>query len=88
MTQAIVPLVNERACADALGLSVQWVRKDRTQDRAIPFVRFPSGAIRYNLQSVFAAIAALEQGGRAPRLSSIEQVTAAIVARDAQDAAA
>lgn len=58
-----VPIaVDEHVVAAALGLSVHWVRKDRIGKRLVPFYRI-GGAIRYNLDRVREALAAVEEGG-------------------------
>jgi len=66
--QNIAPLVvDEHAVARAVGMSVDWVRKDRYGKRILPFCRI-GGRIRYNLESVRAALSSVEEGGaRRPR---------------------
>jgi hypothetical protein len=58
------PLVSEAECAKALGLSIDWLRKDRKTLGTLPHIRMPSGAIRYSLQRCAEALAAHERGGR------------------------
>ena len=63
MNVSINPLVDERACAAALGMSLGWVRKDRQGQRVLPFVKL-GGSVRYDLHRVRQAIAAAEVGGK------------------------
>lgn len=59
--------VDEHAVAKSLGLSVNTIRKDRRNARRIPFYRIGK-FVRYNLDSVRAALARQEEGGSpAPR---------------------
>lgn len=58
--------VGEHEVAAAIGVSVHTLRKDRQQGRRIPFFKIGS-AVRYNLDRVREALAALEVGGPAPR---------------------
>jgi len=60
---APIVAVDEHACAQAIGMSVSWLRKDRRTKRLIPFSRL-GGAIRYDLDRVREALADLEEGGR------------------------
>ena len=55
-------LVNEHACAEAIGMSVFFLRKDRRTKRCVPFVRLGT-SVRYNLERVREALAAQEEGG-------------------------
>ena len=59
-------LVDEHAAAEALGLSVHTLRKDRRASRQIPFYRI-GGSIRYNLTRVLEALAPFEEGGARPQ---------------------
>lgn len=59
-------LVDEHKCAEWLGLSVATLRKDRREARRIPFYKIGS-AVRYDLDRVREALAALEVGRPAPR---------------------
>ncbi len=55
--------VDEHACAEAIGMSVAWLRKDRRTARLVPFYRLGT-AIRYDLERVRAALVArAEEGG-------------------------
>lgn len=55
--------VDEHACAEAIGMSVAWLRKDRRTARIVPFYRLGS-SIRYDLERVHAALVArAEEGG-------------------------
>jgi hypothetical protein len=54
--------VDDIAVAAALGVSVSTVRHDRLGARRIPFYRI-GGSIRYDLDRVWEALAALEVGG-------------------------
>lgn len=58
----VMQLVDEFACAKALGLSVGTLRKDRQSDRRIPFFKIGT-SVRYDLERVREALAAFEQGG-------------------------
>lgn len=55
-------ILSEQACAALLGLSIHWLRKDRTGRRIVPFYRI-GGTIRYNRSRVLEALAATEEGG-------------------------
>lgn len=69
MTQAneSTPIaVSEAQLAKAIGMSVHYLRKDRTDKRLIPFYRI-GGSIRYNLDRVRQALAACEEGGAQPK---------------------
>ena len=69
MTQATKPspiAIDETRLAEALGMSVHFLRKDRRTKRLIPFYRL-GGSIRYNLTSVTNALAACEEGGQRPQ---------------------
>lgn len=58
--------VEEHAMAASIGMSVEFLRKDRSGKRLIPFYRIGT-AIRYNPTRVSEALTALEQGGYAPK---------------------
>lgn len=57
--------VGEYDLAAAIGMSVDFLRKDRSGKRIIPFFRIGK-AIRYNPQRVNEALASLEEGGHKP----------------------
>lgn len=61
--------VDETACAQAIGMSVAWLRLDRRTKRIVPFYRL-GGRIRYNLDRVREALAAVEEGGAQTRKGS------------------
>lgn len=54
--------LTEHQMAEALGLSVFTLRKDRSTNRRIPFYKI-GGAVRYNVDRVREALATLEEGG-------------------------
>jgi hypothetical protein len=56
---------SEIECAEAIGISVAWLRKDRRDKRLIPFYRL-GGRILYSPERVRAALAVLEEGGTRP----------------------
>ncbi len=56
--------VNEFACAEAIGMSVYFLRKDRIGKQLIPFTKI-GGAVRYDMDAVHAALRAMQQGGTA-----------------------
>ena len=56
----------EHEIAQAVGLSVYTLRKDRAGDRRIPFYKI-GGSVRYSLDRVRDALAELEVGGPKPR---------------------
>lgn len=58
--------LNEHAIADLTGLSVHTLRKDRQGPRRIPFMKI-GGAVRYNPDSVRAALERMEIGGPSAR---------------------
>lgn len=58
--------VDETQLAEAIGMSVHFLRKDRRTKRQIPFLRI-GGSIRYNLDRVRAALDATEEGGVQPK---------------------
>lgn len=55
-------LIDEDACARAIGMSASWLAKDRRGKRLIPFYRV-GGAVRYDPARVREALAAQEHGG-------------------------
>lgn len=57
---------DERQCAEAINMSVAWLRKDRRGRRLIPFYRL-GGRILYSPARVQAALDALEEGGTRPK---------------------
>lgn len=56
--------VDEYAAAEAIGVSVFFLRKDRRNKRLIPFYRI-GDRVLYNLDRVKASLVALEEGGPA-----------------------
>lgn len=58
--------VDEKQAAAAINMSVGFLRKDRQTKRLIPFYRI-GGSIRYDLNRVREALAAVEEGGAALR---------------------
>ena len=56
--------VDEKAAAEAIGMSVFWLQKDRQTNKHIPFYRV-GGRVRYDLARVREALLALEEGGAA-----------------------
>jgi hypothetical protein len=59
-------VVDEFEAAQALGLSVHTLRKDRTGPRRFPFYKVGS-SIRYNLDRLRESLADFEHGGPAAR---------------------
>jgi hypothetical protein len=55
-------LVNERVCADEMGLTVGWLRRDRTGKQLVPFYRLSRKTVRYDLVHVRDALDKLEHG--------------------------
>ena len=55
-------LIDEIAAAEALGVSVHFLRKDRRTKRIIPFVKL-GDAVRYSPQALVVAMASLSRGG-------------------------
>lgn len=53
--------VDDKAIAAALGMSVAWVRKDRTTNRTVPFFRLGT-SVRYNLATVQKAMLSRMEG--------------------------
>jgi hypothetical protein len=58
--------VSEFDIAESIGMSVEFLRKDRSGKRLIPFYRIGK-SIRYSPHRVIQALATLEEGGHAPR---------------------
>lgn len=54
--------VNEKTLAEAIGMSVPWLRKDRATKRLLPFYRI-GASVRYDVARVREALARLEEGG-------------------------
>lgn len=56
--------VNEFACAEGSGMSVFFLRKDRSASgkKIIPFIKI-GGAVRYDMSAVHNALRAMQQGG-------------------------
>ncbi len=54
--------LTEHEMAEALGLSVHTLRKDRQRQRRIPFFKLGS-AVRYDVNRVRETLAQLEEGG-------------------------
>lgn len=63
---AVRQAVDEYKAAEALGISVHTLRQDRVHDRRIPFFRI-GRSVRYDLDRVWQALAALEVGGPVAR---------------------
>jgi hypothetical protein len=59
---------DESECAEAIGFSVHWLRKDRRYRQIVPFFTIGS-SIRYDIGKALEAITALQRGGShiAPR---------------------
>lgn len=67
MTLEISPIaVDETIAAQATGLSIHFLRRDRQTKRLIPFYRI-GGKILYNLDRVREAFDACEEGGMRPK---------------------
>jgi hypothetical protein len=58
--------VDERHCAQALGVSVSWLRKDRCDKRIVPYYKLGNRVV-YNLDRVRDALKAVECGGQRTR---------------------
>lgn len=54
--------VNEHACAEACGLSVHFLRKDRISRKILPFYHV-GNRVLYNLERVRETLQSLEVGG-------------------------
>ena len=61
--------VNENEAAQALGMSVHWLRKDRRTKRLIPFFKL-GDAVRYDIGRVREAIQSFQEGGAAAQGSA------------------
>lgn len=55
-------LIGESAAAEALGVSVAFLRKDRRSKRLVPFIKLGT-AVRYSPAAITAAMAGLSRGG-------------------------
>lgn len=63
----VTPLtVDEHVIAKAIGMSVHFIRKDRSTKRLLPFYRVGDRCL-YNLDRVREALASLEEGGECMR---------------------
>lgn len=54
--------VDEKTMAEAIGMSVAWLRKDRSGARTVPFFRLGS-SVRYNIDRVREALDKRAEGG-------------------------
>ena len=54
--------VDEKTLAATLGMSVAWLRKDRSGARIVPFFRLGS-SVRYNIDRVREALDKRAEGG-------------------------
>ena len=54
--------VDEKTLAACLGMSVAWLRKDRSGARIVPFYRLGS-SVRYNIDRVREALDKRAEGG-------------------------
>ena len=54
--------VDEKTLAEALGMSVAWLRKDRSGARIVPFYRLGT-SVRYNIDRVREALDKRAEGG-------------------------
>ena len=54
--------VDEKTLAEAIGMSVAWLRKDRSGARVVPFFRLGS-SVRYNIDRVREALDKRAEGG-------------------------
>ena len=54
--------VDEKTLAATLGMSVAWLRKDRSGARTVPFFRLGS-SVRYNIDRVREALDKRAEGG-------------------------
>lgn len=55
-------VIDEFAAADALGVSVHFLRKDRRTMRRIPYFKI-GPLVRYDLNRIRAALSRMEEGG-------------------------
>jgi len=60
--QANQTIVDDKAIAEVIGMSLPWVRKDRRTKRILPFFRL-GGRVRYDVPTVRAALLARSEGG-------------------------
>lgn len=54
--------VDEKTLAEAIGMSVAWLRKDRSGARILPFFRL-GASVRYNIDRVREALDKQAEGG-------------------------
>lgn len=54
--------VDEKTLAEAIGMSVAWLRKDRSGARIVPFYRLGS-SVRYSIDRVREALDKRAEGG-------------------------
>ena len=54
--------VDEKTLAEAIGMSVAWLRKDRSGARIVPFYRLGS-SVRYSIDRVREALDKQAEGG-------------------------
>ena len=54
--------VDEKTLAEAIGMSVAWLRKDRSGARVVPFFRLGS-SVRYSIDRVRKALDKRAEGG-------------------------
>ena len=54
--------VDEKTLAEAIGMSVAWLRKDRSGARTVPFFRLGS-SVRYSIDRVREALDKRAEGG-------------------------
>lgn len=54
--------VNEFVCAEHIGMSVFFLRKDRIGKKLIPFTKV-GRTVRYDMQRVHEALEAMQHGG-------------------------
>ena len=64
VASAAPTFLNENQIANAIGMSVHWVRKDRRGGRILPHTRCGKRVL-YSLERVQAALLAGEEGGNA-----------------------
>lgn len=55
-------IVDDKKIAEAIGMSVAWVRKDRATKRLIPFFRV-GDCVRYDVATVRKAFMSRMEGG-------------------------
>jgi hypothetical protein len=72
--------IGENDCAQAIGMSVPWLRKDRRTKRLIPYYRI-GNRILYDLSRVKEALLHLEEGGNfSPRRRCSEKQSKGVAA--------